>query len=403
MLMRSSDSGAARTPMRGRYLVRNPLLYAWLAANDLAYLIYGAGRRADDRLPVQPKRVLVCIGGHRGDTVIATALFASLQQAVPGAELGVLTGSWNVPVLEGHPRLKRIHVLDRLRWNRSASQLQRFFVSRRTKRTALREIRGAGYDAALDLSPYYPNFAKVLHAAQIPVRVGFSSGGFGSLYTRSVPWSPGKHVTEDHFKLLREIAPSWAGRPGPYDLPGRSADVATLARLAKLGIAKAEYTVVHMGAGNERKEWPLAKWKAVVAQLDGAGMPIVITGAGPRQERLAEDLRSAVPHVINLCDVLSWSEFRSVIGNAKQVLTVDTITLHIAAAEGTPCISLMAGMDNPDRWLPMYGSIRSLTKAVPCAPCYLSRGCGGMECIRDIEPESVVNAALNAVQAAAVV
>ena len=401
----------AASPLRGRYLVRNRLWNAWLHVNDAALRVLHAPNGAHSAHEA-PRRVLVAVGGHLGDAVIATAHLSQLARAFPGVEIGIVCGSWSRMVFESHPRVRWIHVLDHWKLNRDrgggggggGGALRRWLTARRTRARALAEIREVGYDAAIDLAAYFPNSARLLWKAGIPVRVGYTSGGDGPLYTHAVPWSARNHVLDEHAALLAQLAPA-AGTdtPARYALgivPHRAAAGAA-EKLESAGLSQRSYVVVHMGAGQTRKEWPSEKWTSVLRELGALGFRCVLTGAGAAQSELARGVAESVPGTVNFSDRLDWNEFRAVIAAARLVLSVDTVAAHLAGAAGTPCVVLMTGMDVPERWRAVGGGagggalVTILSERVACAPCYRSRGCAEMSCIRDVAPQAVIAAARN--------
>jgi ADP-heptose:LPS heptosyltransferase len=382
-------------PLRGRYLVKHRAWNAWLRAND--YVLELLKPPPHTQSPKSPKRVLLAVGGQLGDAVIATSMLAPLRSAIPGVEIGILCGSWNEPIFSRHPAIERVHTMDHWKVDRSSRALpRRWLVSRRMKAKAIDEIRAAHYDAAIDLSAYFPNSARLLWRAGVPVRVGFTSGGEGSLYTHPLAWSPGRHVTGDHLALLAMILPQMAVVPVlRYEMPEPAMDAVAAAErlLAGAGIASGEYVIVHAGAGVARKEWPVADWRAVVRRLTAEGVQVVLTGAGARQAALTRELSSGMSGVVDFCDRLGWEELRAVLKRARLVISVDTVAMHLAAAAGTPCVALMTAMDDPQRWRPLGERVTLLTTPVACAPCYRSRGCATMSCIREVTPEMVLAAA----------
>jgi ADP-heptose:LPS heptosyltransferase len=381
--------------MRGRYLVRNRALNAWLQASD-AFL--SLGRRSPPEAPSRlPKRVLVCVGGHLGDAVIATRAIAQLHRALPGVEVGVLSGSWNRCVFAGHPAVRWFHSVDHWKTNRAAMGLAaRWMAYRASRSAAIREIRSRTYDAAVDLYPYYPNFAPVISGARIPVRVGYASGGFGPLHTHALEWTPGRPIVDDHRKALQTLLPtfSWDSDAG-YQLPPLGAGALQRARdkLAAFGISPRGYVVIHAGVGTRHKQWPVASWVAVARTLAERGFGVVLTGVGRDEATLTKAIEREAPHVVNLCDALSWDEYRAVVAQAAVVLSGDTVAMHVASAEGTPSVAVMSGIDYEGRWEPKSATHRSLTHTVACAPCFRSSGCDEMLCVRGTAPESILNAA----------
>jgi ADP-heptose:LPS heptosyltransferase len=131
---------------------------------------------------------------------------------------------------------------------------------------------------------------------------------------------------------------------------------------------------------------------SVVRELGAMGVRSVLTGSGIPQTALATRVAAAVSGAVNLSDRLDWNEFRAVVAGARVVLSVDTVAMHLAGAAGRPCVSLMTGMDVPQRWRALGSQVTVLSEPVACAPCFRSRGCAKMSCVRDITSESVIAA-----------
>ena len=385
----------ASSPLRGPYLVQNPFWGTWLRVNDTLLRMFS--RQRERETSPTPNRVLVCVGGHLGDAIIATSALSQLNRAAPTMGIGVLSGSWNREILESLPYVRWFHSVDHWKTARKTASLPTRWVDyRRSRARALRDIREISYDAAVDLYAYYPNFATTIAAARIPVRIGYGTGGFGPMYTREVHWNAGRPVTDDHRVLMESLLPGapWSSG-GAYDLSATSSAVAdrVAARLGSLGVERKRYAVLHVGGGASLKEWPLEHWVAVARELLRLDIPVVLTGAGRSDAANARAIHDAVAGTINLCDELPWPEFRCVVALAALVLSADTVAMHLAAAEGTPCVAVRTGIDTPNRWDPAAASVRVLTHPVSCAPCYRSRGCSEMLCVRGVEPALMLESA----------
>jgi len=388
------------SPLRGRLLVRNPVWNAWLRASEAALAVV-RDRPAPSPPPV-PRRLLVVVGGHLGDAVIATSVLPLLARAFPRAELGVLVGSWARVAVEGHPAVAHVHVADHWKLARGDETLaEKIAAWQRTSARAVDELRETGYDTAVDLSAYYPNMAAVLERAEIPVRIGWTSGGHAPRYTHSLAWTGGaRHTAEQHADLLRAHWPEAIGRaeaaaPLAYALPTRDAtvDARVHARFRSLRVEPGEYVVVHVGAGDPRKGWPSDRWRAAVRTLAAEGERLVLTGSGARDDALVREVADGVAGATSLVDRLSWSELRAVVAAARAVLSVDTVVAHLAAAEGVPCVVVRAAMSDERHWRPLGRAVTVVTSPVSGAPCFRSRGCASMACIRDVTADMVLDAA----------
>ena len=388
------------SPLRRGYLASNPRLIALLAAGDALLRI--VRRQVTIPIPTAPRRVLLAVGGHLGDAVIATAAIEHLRRCLPDADIGVAMPSWSRVVLEGDPRLRWIHVIDHWKPSRSGGgRLARWRQYNATRRRALREIRAVGYDVAVDLYGYFPNMAFTLSQSMIPVRLGFASGGLGPLYTHAFPWGDDlRQVGERQVELVSMLASSGgAVRPIRYALPetshGRAASGHVAAILLERKLERGAYIVIHPGTGAARREWAVAEWRNLAHQLAAEGHRLVFTGRGVREASVLKEITSGVVGATNLCDALDWHELVEVIRHARLVISVETATAHVAAAVDTPCVALWTNTINGQFWRPVGSHVtlvmapstaRALSTAE--APAFTAN----MLTVRDIAPREVLDA-----------
>jgi len=322
-----------------------------------------------------------------------------LRDAYPDAEIGVLAPSWSLAVFENHPTIRWRHAFDHWKTNRSASPLERWTESRRSAASAISEISQIRYDVAVDLYPYFPNAGRILSEAAVPVRIGYTSGGGGPLYTHSVAWvDTPRHTVDQHMALLRRFLPNLPLVSPHYDLPpiASAARARAASLLEELGIDRGRYIVLHPGAGNARKQWPTPHWRALVERLrqSAADLRIVLTGHGPADSALIEEIRAGEEKLVIACNRTSWDELRFLLGNAALVIGVDSLAVHLAAAGNVPCIAIMAATSDPAHWRPLGAHVRVLTNAMPCAPCFRSAGCNTMDCVRGVAADDVARTAI---------
>ncbi len=391
-------TGARRSsPLHHGYLVKHPALNFALRTRD-AWLERTRTGRATMSVPI-PRRLLVCVGGHLGDAVLATSVFPVLQSAFPDAAIGVLAPSWSQPVFENHPAIRWRHAFDHWKTNRSGSAVERWIEYRRSLNRSVAEINETRYDVAVDLYPYFPNAARILSEAEVPIRIGYTSGGGGPLFTHSVPWvDTGRHTVEQHVELMRTFLPNLPSAQPVYDLPPIAPETEARgpAFLEGLGIDVGRYAVLHPGTGNSRKRWPAHHWRTLIDRLRqfDKDLAVVMTGHGAPDMAAIEEIRAGDASIISTCNRTSWDDLRYLLGNAALVVGVDSLAVHLAAAEQVPCIAIMAATSDPAHWRPLGSHVRVLTNALPCAPCFRSTGCDAMACVRDVTADEVARAAV---------
>ncbi len=308
-----------------------------------------------------PKKILITNLAHLGDVILTTTLLTPLKKAFPDAEIGMLIGTWSKSIIEKHPLINQIHYHNHWKVNRSHKC-----------RLSPKEIQK--YDLAIDCNFHFPNSAALLYRAKIPVRIGFTSAGFGPLLTHSLPWEPSNtSAAQSFFSLLQFLnIKEGIGRPTLPPVPSKPN----------------HSIVIHMGTANPQKEWDLKKWRALAKRLKNDRL--IFTGQGEREKNAIEWVIHDLPNAENLCDKLSWEEFVSTIQGANLLLSVDTSAGHIASAVDTPAILLFTGMNPPELWRPFGNNIRVITGQMPCSPCY--KGCALMGCMRVISVAQVESA-----------
>lgn len=377
-----------KSPLKGKYLVQNPLANFFLRCVDRALSLIFFRRRRIVR--PNPAKILIANLAHMGDVLMMTSLAAVLKQFYPEARIGVVVGSWSLPIVKGHPLIDFIHTVDHWKLNRSPLPIwKKILHYRSTRRNALREIGEQSYDVAIDSYPFFPNAISLLWKAKIPVRIGYISGGFGPLLSDPVVWETlHRHFIYSYEPLLQKmgIAPMVARAHLRPSLPTSGQSSSLLLR--KYALQSKNYIVIHMGTGNPLKQWPLEKWREFVKKLEG--IPLVFTGKGRTEREAAEKVSDSLSGCINLVDRLSWEEYLIILKQGSCLVGVDSLAGHAASVLETPSVIIRSGMTHPEEWAPFGKLATVLSHPVPCAPCYRSRGCPSMDCVRKTSVEAVV-------------
>jgi ADP-heptose:LPS heptosyltransferase len=128
------------------------------------------------------------------------------------------------------------------------------------------------------------------------------------------------------------------------------------------------YVVVHPGSSVPARAVPPAACAEFVTELHNAGWRVLVTG-----ERTERALTSYVAgrDGVDLGGALSFPELAAVLAWARCVVVANTGPAHLAAAVGTPVVSLFAPTVPFVRWGP-YG-VPVVRLGDPAAPCRDSR------------------------------
>ena len=142
---------------------------------------------------------------------------------------------------------------------------------------------------------------------------------------------------------------SAAGFPLPTGDDGRLAVRRPLPDMAGQVPAR-RYVVVHPGASAPARAWPAYRFGETVRCLESAGWPVLITGS-PGEAALADDV-AAGTHATVLAGRTSLPELAAVLAGAAAVVVANTGPAHLAAAVGTPVVSLFAPTVPAVKWAP---------------------------------------------------
>jgi ADP-heptose:LPS heptosyltransferase len=150
------------------------------------------------------------------------------------------------------------------------------------------------------------------------------------------------------------------------------------------------YVVVHPGAAAPARACPPGTLRRIVGALAGAGHEVLVT-AGPGEELLAAQVAG---------DAVRWiapgslRELAGLLAGASCLIAGNTGPAHLAAAVGTPVVSLYAPTVPFGRWGPYRVPVVRL--GAPDAPCRDTRATEcpipGHPCLSGIDPAGVLHA-----------
>jgi ADP-heptose:LPS heptosyltransferase len=281
-------------------------------------------------------------------------------------------------------------------------------VTPETVAEAVAELAALAADEAVVFTSFHQSplpTALVLRQAGVR-RITGASVDFpgGLLDVRARPGDPARDPTVDLPDDLPEperalaIATHGGFLPAPDDdgclrvtTPEGSADAAR-ELLAAHGVGAGQpYVVLHPGASVPARAWPPQRCAEGVAALRAAGHRVVVTGA-PGEVALTAAVAGA--EGIDLGGATSFAVLAEVLRGADAVVVGNTGPAHLAAAVGTPVVSLFAPVVPPVRWAP-YG-VPHVLLGDQDAPCRGTRArecpVPGHPCLAGVPPEDVVAA-----------
>ncbi|MCG6536469.1 MAG: glycosyltransferase family 9 protein, partial [Syntrophales bacterium LBB04] len=126
------------------------------------------------------------------------------------------------------------------------------------------------------------------------------------------------------------------------------------------------------------KELAIPKYIELIRQINSEyGLPVCLVGSADEKQRLSAIARDCGPGVYNLAGKTTLGLVPAVLKACAFFIGVDSAGIHIAAAVGTPTVSIF-GPSAPASWAPRGPKHLVVHRTLPCFPCR-QKGCDGKE------------------------
>ncbi len=349
-------------------------------------------------------RVLLIQLGDIGDIVWSLPALQAVREAYPGADVSVLLREGGGSLLEADDLPPKIFEVRKGRadlWGRLRESLHLIRQLRRERFDMVFDLRAderGGYmafstGAPVRVAQYYhgltwtrnrffthlvwppPDGGPAEEAAEQSLRILRAFG----IQTKST--IPELGVSEKITLRAEEILAAEgiaAVRPAneipeaSRNEPGRKA-----ADAQKFGGKCSLWVTINPFSRWSYKEWGLLKWVQIIDWLGQEfGLTVVIVGALSERVRADELGRSCAGKVYNLTGRTTLAELAGVLKQSRLHIGVDSAAPHIAAAVGTPTVTLY-GPSDWRYWKPPGERHRVVVPDMVCAPCH-QKGCDGL-------------------------
>ena len=231
------------------------------------------------------------------------------------------------------------------------------------------EIRERRFDAAVIFTVYSQNplpAAMLAYLAGIPVRLAYCRENPYQLLTHWIadaePYSFIRHQVRRDLDLVAHLGAKTTNDKLRLKLDESSRD-SLREKLRASGVdLQKPFVVLHPGVSEKKREYPKELWLQVAKRLS-EDFQILFTGAaseGELTEYLAKETGNSA---YSLGGLLNLNEFIALLKESRLVVSVNTGTIHLAAALNAPIVVLYAAT-NPQH-LPWKARGKALIYDVP--------------------------------------
>ena len=334
-----------------------------------------------------PLRLLVVLPSWLGDVVMATPALRLLRDRLRGSFIAGLVRPEMSAVLAGTDLLDELHA------DRKGGVMGPKHVAAR--------LRPRRYDSALLLTNSFSS-ALAVRVAGIPRRIGYDRDARGLLLTHPIRaperdgstllrrrWAPVpavRYYLDAACELLRCAGFDPPAMPDdPAALPaGIVIELATTpdeeraadALLERAALApSAPFALLNPGGNDRAKRWPADRFACLAEHLARAhDLAVLVNGSPSERDLAAEVCRGAGFRTASLPELgVGIGSLKAIVRRARLMVTNDTGPRHLAAAFGTPLVSLFGPTDHrwttiPTRPLPNGEPSEAIILADPALP-----------------------------------
>ena len=320
------------------------------------------------------QRILLIRLSSLGDIVLTTPVIHAVRAHYSDAHIAMLTGKQSADVLRENPHLDEIITFDRFAKDKDTGEMLR----------TARVLRGRKFTLAIDLQRKFRTEV-LMYFSGAAERVGK-----GRLCTVRAPEQGNKHATAHYFDLLRAVEiPALDQKLEMFLAASERADATQ--RFDTAGVTPTGLKVGFFpGAGWKLREWMPERFAAIGDRLVQNFNAEVLIFGGQKESELVHTVAKLMDtHAVPFAGNLQIRELAACIEKCDLFLTNDTGPMHIAAAVGTPTVSLF-GPGNHIRFQPLGAMHQTIRHDVPCNPCkQFTDKCKDNICMKKITVDEV--------------
>jgi ADP-heptose:LPS heptosyltransferase len=276
------------------------------------------------------RSIVVLRANGIGDFVVAIPALEALRAAYPDARITYLGLPWHADLLENRPGpWDAVDVVppypDLIAGGEvDDERIDDFFRRHRAER----------YDLAVQIHGGGGTSNPFIERLGARVTAGARDTGAPPL-DRSVRYTYYQHEV---LRFLEVVA--LVGAP-PVTIEPRLALMAADVRHAEtaLPISPQPLLVLHPGASDSRRRWPVESFAEVARALADRGCRVAVVGHGPDDARAGARI-AEVSDAVNLVGALDMKGMAGVLARARLVLANDSGPRHLGAALGTPTVGV---------------------------------------------------------------
>ncbi len=342
------------------------------------------------------KKALFLKTKNIGDSIILTSAISALPQNYGYVDIVCLPES--EPIFKMHPRVRNIFVMPR--HLKGISKVITYFMF-------YKQITSHSYDL---LAHFSNDWRGALLQRLFPAKlsVGRKTERRGRFWHQSFdvlsePLDDIRPIAEQDVDLLRAVDLFKSKKAPPYLMqPSLKHKTKIRAWLNQQSIKlNKNLVLIHAPSRWKFKELPITIWATVIDTLIQNKFEVVLCGS--KDDLLTnEAIFTACTMKPTITRNFSLMDTAAIYSMAQLVLTIDSMSTHLASATQTPVISIF-GPSNEKNWGPWSNKSKVIALTALDAPTFTCRPCGQdgcdgskiSQCLIQMKPDLIIREALN--------
>ena len=337
------------------------------------------------------KKILIIQLGDIGDVVWTIPTLWAVKGAYPDAQVSILVKEGYGGLLEDEPSLDKVFEVPGNKGGllkKGREQVKFLRILRRELFSLVIDLRASDRGAIIAYLSGAPRRAALLYRGGVPF---WRNRVFTHLVDPPPSIKKVRGAAEQSLRIVRGLGiESCDTTPRLWiseEVSRRVREVLQNEKMAELG----NWITLNPFSRWTYKEWGLERWPRIIDWLwDEYQMATVIIGAAEEKERARALVKRCRGMVFNLAGKTSLRELPALLRLSFLHIGVDSAAPHIAAAVGTPTITLYGPSDWLD-WAPIGEKHKVIFADKECVPCH-KKGCddkGWSRCLDELAVEQV--------------
>jgi heptosyltransferase-3 len=338
------------------------------------------------KINIPIRKILIIQLGDIGDVVWAIPAFWAVKNAFPQADVSVLVRKPNGDLLSDDPHIDKIFQVDQ----------QSIFKGLQL----LKSIRQKKFDLLFDLrADDRGAFISLLSGAKMRAALYYQGIDWrNKMFTHLANPPEAKErifgAAEQSLKIIRSFGiQETTSIPQIYVSTVTKDKVRELLAAEKIA-SKNGYVTINPFSRWSYKEWGIDKWRQIISFIwQKYKMPVLILGSGEERGRADELMVANFSSTYNFSGKTTLREMAGILQKSRLHIGVDSAAPHIAAAVGTPTLTIYGPSDWRD-WAPLGEKNHVVLPDMDCSPCH-KKGCdesGQSKCLDNLAVAKVQDA-----------